>query len=456
MKFKKLLGAALLGTGLVAGLASCGGEDESHTIVFYHTMGDSLQAVLNPAIEKFQNEHAGWKVKSTVISGGYDGVKNAITADLQAQTPPSVAYCYADHVADYLTTDKVVDLNKWIKDSEVGYSSAEIADFVEGYYVEGTEFGDPTKMYTLPYSKSTEVVYYNKDVVKELGLEKYVKADWTWDDLWAACEIIKKSDYKAWFPMGYDSEANWFITYCEQAGYGYTSATEPHYLFDNKEAKAWLEEIKGYYGKGYFTTQKILGGYTSNLFTKKRFEYDKDGNRVGDKDSSKDGKFQSCVFSIGSTGGASHQTSTEFNVGIVNVPRVTGKELKCISQGPSLVMFDQGNDEKQKMTWLFVKSILEPEYQASFSRASGYMPVRKSALEIPAYKKWLEEAEDNKDIIAMTSKVASSLVDNYFTSPAFRGSAKARVKINAAVVAAISGTKTIDEALKDAYDECNF
>lgn len=455
MKFKRLLGAALLGTGLVAGLASCGGEDESHTIVFYHTMGDSLQAVLNPAIEKFEKEHNGWKVKSTVISGGYDGVKDAITADLQAQTPPSVAYCYADHVADYLTTDKVVDLNKWIKDPEVGFTAAEVADFVEGYYNEGTEFGDTSKMYTLPYSKSTEVVYYNKDVVKELGLENVVKPDWTWDDFWGACKVIKESEYKGWYPMGYDSEANWFITYCEQAGYGYTSADENnHYLFNNNDTKAWLQEIKDYYGKGYFTTQTVLGGYTSNLFTKKRWNYDGDGNRVDDKDNSK--SIQSCVFSIGSTGGASHQTSTEFNVGIVNIPRVKGKDLKCISQGPSLVMFDQNNDEKQKMTWLFVKSILEPEYQASFSRASGYMPVRKSALEIPAYKQWLEEAEDNKDIIAQTSKVASTLVANYFTSPAFRGSSKARTQINAALVAAISGTKTIDEALQDAFDECNF
>ena len=35
------------------------------------------------------------------------------------------------------------------------------ADFIEGYYAEGKQFGDGL-MYTMPFSKSTEVMYYNK------------------------------------------------------------------------------------------------------------------------------------------------------------------------------------------------------------------------------------------------------------------------------------------------------
>lgn len=450
MKFKRLFGAALLGTGLVAGLASCGGIDDAHTITFYHTMGDNLRSVLTEATSKFHEDHPEWQVSDTQV-GNYDAVKEACIADLQAGTQPSLAYCYADHVAEYLTTGKVLDMNQFINDPEIGFSSEKVADFIPGYYDEGRQFGDTSKMYTLPFSKSTEVVYYNNTVCKELGI--VVKDDWTWDDFWAACAKVKASKYSKWFPMGYDSEANWFITYCEQAGLGYTSATAPHYLFNNDGTKAWLASLKENYGKGYFTTQTINGSYTSNLFTKQRIkEREKeDGTKEKYDDSV---NIVSCVFSIGSTGGASHQTSEEFEVGIAPIPRVAGKDLKVISQGPNLCMFNQENDEKAKMTWEFVsKYLMEPVFQAKFSMVSGYMPVLKSALQLSDYKAWLAD-EDN--IIAQTSAVAASLVDSYYTSPAFRGSSTARTQVGNALIAAITGTKSIDDALKDAYDECNF
>ena len=47
-----------------------------------------------------------------------------------------------------------------------------------------------------------------------------------------------------------------------------------------------------------------------------------------------------------------------------------------ISQGPSLVMFNAGNgvsnaDEKAKMTFLFIKELLDPTFQAQFSIEAG-------------------------------------------------------------------------------------
>nr|MCR5231614.1 hypothetical protein [Acholeplasmatales bacterium] len=169
---KKLFKAAFLGLAGIAalGLASCGEEqqdladgthksialDVSQTlktsefenkgdkeIIFYHTMGDSLQKVLQTAIDKFENTYSGWKVKATQI-GGYDDVRNSCIAGLSAGAQPDLAYCYADHVAVYMKTGKVANMLEYINATgtldgkPIGYTEAEIKDFVSGYYKEGS------------------------------------------------------------------------------------------------------------------------------------------------------------------------------------------------------------------------------------------------------------------------------------------------------------------------------
>ena len=227
-------------------LTACGGEGEgggdaaidySKTIVFYSTQGDSLQKVTANAIASFEAKNPGWKVEH-IQPGGYDETKDKIVSDFQAASQPDLAYCYPDHVAQYLKTGKVVDLNKFINDPEIGFSAEVIADFVPGYYNEGYarnfagyESAGLTadSMITLPFVKSTELMYVNKTALDALDLPIAT----TWDELWAQCEAIV-AKYPTATPLGYDSEANWFITMCEQYGSPYTSATGDHYVFDNE------------------------------------------------------------------------------------------------------------------------------------------------------------------------------------------------------------------------------
>ena len=81
------------------------------------------------------------------------------------------------------------------------------------------------------------------------------------------------------------------------------------------------------------------------------------------------------------------------------------------------------------MTWLFVKSILEPEFQSTFSQTSGYNPVRSSTYKLPEYEQFLAK----ETIVAAAAKAASTLQDWFYTSPAFKGSADARQYIGSAL-----------------------
>lgn len=427
--------------------------DYSHTIVFYSSQGDSLQQATDVAIKNFEAKFPGWKVEHVAV-GGYDDVKEKVISDFQGKQQPDLAYCYADHVAQYLQTSKVVDMSTLInskdtvkgaedKEYAIGYTAEEVADFVEGYYKEGlaSNYGDYAKygysadaMLTLPFVKSTELMYYNKTALDAIGLSPAT----TWDELWAQAAIIK-AKYPTATPLGYDSEANWFITMCEQNGWGYTSANAPHYQFNNANTTAWLKQLNEYYNKGYIATQNEYGSYTSALFTK--------------------GVDGGAIYCIGSSGGASHQNpGNAFEWGIAPIPGsklADGVNSAAISQGPSLVMFEAGNgveniDEKKIMTFMFVKELMDPTFQAAFAIQSGYNPSRNSVYEIEKYT----EHMNGKDITAVAAKVAASMSDRFFTSPAFVGSSTARTQVGNVVLYTLKGSKTAEKALADALGNC--
>ncbi|MBR2131982.1 MAG: extracellular solute-binding protein, partial [Oscillospiraceae bacterium] len=307
-----------------------GGFDTSKeiTITFYHTMGANLREVLDKYIVEFNKLYPNIKVEHKQV-GSYDDVRDQIKTEITVGNQPNIAYCYPDHVALYNLAKAVVPLDSIINSSVevkrddgttevLGLSDEQKADFIKGYYDEGAQFGDG-KMYSLPMSKSTEVLYYNKTFFDKHGL----KVPTTWDEMEKVCEQIKKIDPDS-IPLGYDSEANWFITMCEQSGSAYTSATGDHFLFDNDQNRSFVARFREWYQKGYVTTKELSGAYTSDLFK---------------MDPAEKGNSYMC---IGSSAGASYQRPAKtgdkylFEVDITTIPQVNPEKPKVISQGPSL------------------------------------------------------------------------------------------------------------------------
>ena len=429
-----------------------GGYDGSEvTITFYHTMGSNLSDVLNIYIEEFNKLYPNIHIEHEQV-GGYDDVRDQIKTELTVGNQPNIAYCYPDHVALYNIAKAVVTLDDLIaSDIEItradgtkeilGLTDAQIADFIEGYYNEGKQFGDDL-MYTLPMSKSTEVLYYNKTFFDANGLTPPT----TWEEMEALCEQIKKIDPDC-IPLGYDSENNWFITMTEQYGTPYTSATGEHFLFDNDGNKAFVKMFREWYQKGYVTTQEIYGAYTSGLFVAET------GTRS--------------YMSIGSSAGATHQRPTKgadgypFEVGIAPIPQVNAENPKVISQGPSLCIFKDANPQEVIASWLFVKFLTTTvEFQAEFSMASGYVPVLKSVAENPVYADFLNKADGGDYISALSAKVCLQQEKAYYTSPAFNGSSSARDQVGLLMQSAFTSNDggnldaMIDELFAKAIKEC--
>ena len=436
-----------------------GGYDGSEvTITFYHTMGQSLQAVLNSHIAYFNTLYPNITIEHTQI-GGYDDVRNQISTELSAQEQPNIAYCYPDHVALYNVSGAVVTLDQFIAYEQTiqladgtttnfGLTDAQMDDFVDAYLEEGKSYGDG-KLYSLPLSKSTELLFYNKTFFEQHNLQLPT----TWEEMEALCRQIKQIDPTC-IPLGYDSEANLFITLCEQYGSPYTQLDENnHFLFDNAKNKEFVEMLRTWYQDGLMTTQELYGAYTSTLFTAQ-------------------GEDQKSYMSIGSSGGTVHQLpgadgdgNYPFEVGIASIPQVNPAKPRSISQGPSLCILQNENPQEVIASWLFMKFLCtDKAFQADFSMASGYVPVIESAKEDPYYQDFLAKADGADHIAALGASICLSQSENYFTSPAFNGSTVAREqvgylvqKILSAQVATEADLKAlIDKAFQDALTECKF
>lgn len=485
-------------------LGACTREetDYDHTIVFYSQQGQTLRNVTAEVITEFEAEHPGWKIEHDTSAGSWDGLPKLITSDIGNGNQPDIAYCYPDHVASYLSTRTVVDLNKYWDSEEtfggetLGFTDAEQDDFIDVFMEDGMadnfsnvqQYGyADDALLAIPFVKSTELLYYNTDALKAMAewlwsqnrkddaklfaefdangkVTKVVPAD-TWDVMWKQCKLVKEH-----FPnvrtFTYDSEANWFITACKQNGWNYTSKDESeHYTWRNQTGlETFLSDLYTQYQNNYFITALTLDpsgqSYTSDEFTK---------GVGGDVDNGEGG---GAIYCIGSSGGASYQNTNNFTVGIAPIPgtktKVNGNDVvnySAISQGPSFCMFRGGHgvsnpDEKEKMTWLFMKKMLSPKWQVRFSQANGYNPSRESAYDYitgtnddgdsVTYGALLDEASTT---VTKATALARTLTDRFFTSPAFDGSSTARNMVETVIVNVLAGNNP-KQVLQKAYEDC--
>lgn len=435
-----------------------GGYDGSEVeITFANTTGQKLAEVVDAALVEFNKLYPNIKVKVDNSNKNYDTLESKIGTQLTTGKQPNVAFCYSDHVAFYNESNAVLPLNDFfLPGSEyesmtvtntagtepLGLTKEQVADYVEPFYAEGSVYGDG-KIYTLPFAKSTEVLYYNKTYFDANNLT----VPTTWAEMEQTCQKILDlaKENEPVYPLGYDSEANLFITLCEQYESPYTSATGEHFLFNNEKNKTFVRMLCDWYKKKYFTTKETYGSYTSYLFTSE--------------------KFPKCYMSIGSTGGSSYQDPgssdnvAKFEVGVAPLPQADVTKPKSILQGPSVCIFKNDDPQKVLASWLLVKFLTtDIEFQGRYSETSGYMPVTYSAFNSEAYQEFLKEGDSASGLTARTAATCKKLVDDeaFYTSPAFTGSSKARERVGILMKDVLEGGD-IDKAFATAITECkNF
>ena len=460
-------------------------------IPFWQCLGHAKSANLQDIVDEFNETFKGkYHVNSVKVAGTYDALADAIKTKLSSGEIPALAMGYPDSFSAYMTNNidesSIYRLDPFMDDPNYGYTKAEKDDFVTEFFKEGQGYQFPGT-WSMPMYKSTEIMYFNAGYFAgvndqneskfaedpELGdefaelkgaveaqtsratdetldaLRTWVKAHngYTydvpekWDDMIAVARKMKADReteglVDEFYPVGYDSDANMFISQFAQRGIPYTENSEAantdpskHYLFNNDKAKAFITQIVGNINDKLLITKSLLQNkYTNELFTA--------------------GK---CAMTIGSTGGSSYNVSANFTVRLAPVPYY-GSTPKYIQQGPSICFFDNHNDYVHKGAWLFYKALSEGVANAKLALANSYDPVRNSSFESAEYK-----AHIAKHDLAMAYDIpyhTKDLRQYYMTSPVFPGSDVARDEIGHVLSYAISSKLGVDGALRKAYNIC--
>lgn len=446
---KILLIALILTAGLF--LASCGKDREGSksaklvewyelsedakldttkdiTIKFWHRMGADSQKIIQDWIAEFEGIYPNINVVEEKIAADYGALADKIALSIPAGTAPDIAESYPDHIARFAQAKAPLALNSFISNPNIGFTEEEIADFLPGLWAEGQSYDNEGTILSLPFTKSSEALFYNKTYFEANGYA----VPTTWDELFAIAEDIKLREPDA-IPFGYDSEDNLFITASKQWGAPYTGYNETtgkgEVQFNNDLSKEMVTYFKDKVDRGLMLTRGLNGdAYTSDIFktNKKLYMY------------------------VGSTGGTRYAYigasqavfDAGYRAGVAPLPAKDASHRFQIQQGPNINLFNSGDEQKMIATWLFAKFMLSPEKSAEFCIPSGYAPVRYSAYQTETWTTYvsgivsnpttMKQAQDK--LVKEAIEIFLNNGDIFFTSAVFNLGSKTRTEVGALLV----------------------
>ena len=442
-KIVSLCAAALLAAALA--LTGCHGRREqaafavpdsfdtskNYEVVFW-AKNDTNKAqtdIYQQAITDFEALYPNITVTLRLYTD-YGDIYNDVITNISTGTTPNVCITYPDHIATYLTGDNVVvPLDDLFADDRYGLGGSElrfdgptreemVPQFLEECKLGGT-------YYAIPYMRSTEACYINKDFVEALGYE--VPDVLTWDFVWEVSEaaaatkgadgVYSLNGQKVLIPFLYKSTDNMMIQMLRQQGAGYSTATGEIQLF-NDTTTGLLKEIAAHTANGAFSTFKI-SGYPANFLNAGQ-----------------------CVFAVDSTAGSTWMGSNAplmdiaadevvpFDTVVRMIPQFDPDHPQMISQGPSVCIFNKDDPQEVLASWLFAQYLLTNDVQIAYSQTEGYVPVTTKAQNDPGYQDYLSRAgEDNTtyyDVKLAAVQLLLDNLDNTFVTPVFNGSASLR------------------------------
>jgi len=361
---KKCLVLFLLVSVALAGWASgSGGEEkaateitESQKIQIWYSLGGRYSAPMEEIITKF-NEREDLITVEGAYQGGYGTTQEKLVAAYIAGNPPVLSQLEQSLVGFFVENDALVPLEDFIKADK----SFDREDFDKNLLKGGTY---NNKLYGLPLNVSTPVLYTNRELFREAGLDPD-KPPETWEQVYEYSKKMTNPDKKIFGLRMYSS--GWIIhSIVKQFGGDLFNKDETKVTFNSKEGKA-----------AFAFLQKMI-------------------------------QEKVCVFQPGKEG--SQMDAAGF---IAMVPRSTGSiqwfkdnvthdwgvasfalgKKKAVSLGGgNLYMLKKSTKQQQLAGWKFLQFLTNKENLRFWSISTGYMAARKSAQESPEIQKiWADD-----------------------------------------------------------------
>ncbi len=374
-----------------------------------------ITAIIDGYAADFAAEHTDIQIKP-VYAGNYDDtIAKAVTAFKGGKAPP-LAMLGAIQVFTLIDLDAIVPFDDIASSAE---DKAWLGSFFPAFLANGNVQGHT---WSIPFQRSTAVLYWNKDAFKEAGLNPEVPpATWT-EHMAFARKLTRKSG---------DTVSRWGTQIPSTAGtywlYQALAAEAGQQLMNNAGNETYFASAGAIEALEYWAELGKLGvhapgvvdwGVTPNDFVAGR-----------------------TAMMWTTTGNLSFvKSKAPFPFGVAMLP--AGKKRGSPTGGGNFHIFKTATQAERDASLMFVKWVSQPERAAAWSIATGYVATRPDAWATETMKKYATDfppAGVARDQLQYAVPELSTHENQQVTLP-----------LNTALQAALTGTKTAAAALTEA------
>lgn len=359
-------------------------------IQFWHAMGGRLGEVVEEVAEKYNASQSDYVLVPT-YKGGYEDTMTAGIAAFRAQQQPNLIQIFDAGAATIINapgaTVPVADL---LTQYEGGFEAGDFIEGVRNFYADSEG-----KMIGMPFNSSTPLLYYNKDILAEVGIDA---PPTTWEEFEAMAPQIKDAGYQAlaqshspWiFSENFHSRHNIQLA---TGNNGYDS-TDVEILYNNDAMKTHWTKVKEWLDAGYYGFYGRGWGDNQDAFVQK--------------------KVAMWLGSSGSFGGLT--ASTDFEFGTTYLPywkAIIDEPKATFIGGAALFAMSGKSDEENAATADFLSFLASPEVQYFWHKETGYVPITNAAYELAKEDGYYDSTPDAEIGILQLSQPGGEWTKGY-------------------------------------------
>jgi sn-glycerol 3-phosphate transport system substrate-binding protein len=420
MPFKRLSQAF---AGLVAALVTAVtfGQSPVEVSFFYPVaVGGPITKIIDSYAADFEKENPGIKLKP-IYSGSYqESIAKALTS-MKSGDPPVMSILLSTDMYTLVDEDAIVPFDDLLKTPE---DRAWLKGFYPGF-MENSQTGGKT--WGIPFQRSTIVLYWNKEMFKEAGLDPN-RPPASWKEQLDYAQKLTKRDASG--KVG-------------QWGLQIPSSGFPYWLFQALAIQNGVNLMNPAGTQTYYDRPEVIEalGYWVDLARKHRVHPE---GIVEWGTTPRDFFERKMAMMWTTTGNLTNvKNNAKFDFGVAMLP--AGKQRGSPTGGGNFYIFKKSTPAQRDAAMKFIKWVTQPARAAQWGIDTGYVAISPAAFETPVMKKYVAEfppAAVARDQLPY-AKAELSTHDNQRVTKA----------LNDGLQAALTGTKTPEQAMKDAQRE---
>jgi sn-glycerol 3-phosphate transport system substrate-binding protein len=391
-------------------------------VSFYYpvAVGGPITKIIDGYAADFEKENPGIKLKP-IYSGSYqESIAKAITV-VKAGEPPVMSILLSTDMYTLIDEDAIVPFDDLIKtpDDKAWHKS-----FYPGF-MENSQTGGKT--WGIPFQRSTIVLYWNKEMFKEAGLDPN-KPPQNWNEqLEYARKLTKR-----------DASGN-----VSQWGIQIPSSGFPYWLFQALAIQNGVNLMNAAGTETYYDRPEVIQAVQYWVDLARKHKVHPEG--IVEWGTTPRDFFERKMAMMWTTTGnlTNVKNNAKFDFGVAMLP--AGKQRGSPTGGGNFYLFKKSTPQQREAAMKFIKWVTQPARAAQWGIDTGYVAVSPAAFDTPVMKKYVSEfpaAAVARDQLPY-AKAELSTHDNQRVTKA----------LNDGLQAALTGTKTPEQAMRDAQRE---